>query len=158
MIRIFALMLFLTLIGATAGAASLPGPEGLWLTGEQRAVIDIKHCGSTLCGNIVWIVPGGMQTDAKNPDESLQSRPMCGLEVLSGFRQQDATHWNDGMIYKADDGDTYHATLQMLPTGKLLVRGYIGMPLFGKSQTWTRVEAKDYPRCKVRSHSGRLAD
>ena len=53
-----------------------------------------------------------------------------------------------GTIYKADDGDTYHATLQMLPSGKLLVRGYVGMPLFGSSQTWARVDEKNYPACK----------
>ena len=54
----------------------------------------------------------------------------------------------DGNIYKADEGDLYNATLQLLPKGTMLVRGYVGMPLFGKSQIWRPVSASDYPKCK----------
>ncbi len=153
MIKLFILTVLLTVTGiGTAFAAS--GPEGLWLTENKRSVIEIGPCsgkegGDDLCGRIFWIIKGGMQTDYKNPDEPLRSKPMCGLPILLHFHQQDATHWTDGEIYKADDGDTYHATMQMLPTGKLLVRGYIGMPLFGQSQTWERVSEKDYPHCKA---------
>lgn len=149
MFRFFA---FLTLLLTTTGAYAQDSaaPFGLWLTENQRSVIAVEPCAkdaATVCGKIHWIIEGGMQIDSKNPDESRRTQPMCGLNILGGLRQSDAMNWIDGEIYKADEGDIYNATLQMLPSGKMLVRGYVGMPLFGKSQTWIRVNAADYPQC-----------
>ncbi|MCM2343671.1 MAG: DUF2147 domain-containing protein [Alphaproteobacteria bacterium] len=121
---------------------------GLWLTENQRSVIALENCTEGLCGHVHWIIEGGMQFDQHNEDPEKTHRPLCGLKILWGFKQQDAINWIDGKIYKADEGDLYNATLQLLPKGNMLVRGYIGMPLFGKSQIWTPVKAADYPRCK----------
>ena len=134
---------------AQNAASPASSPEGLWLTENERSVISVKECAEGLCGTIHWIIDGGMKFDSENEDETLQGRPMCGLKILWGFHQQDAMIWIDGNIYKADEGDLYNASMQMLPKGNLLVRGYVGMTLFGKSQTWTPVSAKDYPKCKA---------
>lgn len=141
------IVLTLGLLAAPAFAAH-HSPEGLWLTENARSVIAVKPCAEGLCGTIHWIIDGGMQFDEKNQDPALQGTPMCGLKILWGFKQQDSMNWIDGKIYKADEGDMYNATLQLLPKGKMLVRGYVGMPLFGKSQTWAPVSAADYPPCK----------
>lgn len=141
--------IFALLLASHAIAETNLSPNGLWLTENQRSVIRVEPCPDNkaeICGHIHWIIRDGMQFDSKNPDDSKRNTPMCGLQLMHGFRQQDAMNWIDGKIYKADEGDTYSATLQMLPNGKMLVRGYIGMPLFGKSQTWTPISAKDYPK------------
>jgi len=151
-VLISACFLALTLLAAPAMADNHATPEGLWLTENQRSVISVKKCPEGYCGTIHWIIDGGMQFDEKNEDPAKQNQPMCGLKILWGFTQQDATNWIDGNIYKADDGDLYSATLQMLPKGTMLVRGYVGMPLFGKSQIWTPVSGADYPKCKPAKH------
>ena len=135
----------------SAQAQSAATPVGLWLTENGRSVIAVEPCRdpSLLCGHIHWIIEGGMQHDSKNPDQALRNTPMCGLQIMSGFRQHDARNWGDGRIYKADEGDTYNANMQLLPNGKMIVRGYVGMPLFGKSQTWTRVSGVDFPQCRA---------
>jgi uncharacterized protein (DUF2147 family) len=145
--------LFAALLSAPAYSAEKDSfdPAGLWLTKNGRAAIKVERCDGNpdiLCGHVHWLIKDALRFDSKNPDPGKRAVPMCGLPVMWGFHRQDALHWIDGRIYKADDGDTYHATLQMLPDGKMLVRGYIGMPLFGKSQKLTRVSAKEYPRCK----------
>lgn len=149
------LLTFLTLCLFAAGSFSLSAqaqnqasPEGLWLTENERAVISVVQCPEGLCGAVYWVIEGGMRFDDKNEDPAMRDRPMCGLKILWGFKQQDAMNWIDGHIYKADEGNMYNASLQMLPKGKMLVRGFVGMPLFGKSQTWTPVSAKDYPKCR----------
>jgi uncharacterized protein (DUF2147 family) len=144
----FACCVALLIISAPAVMADNHSPEGLWLTENERSVISIKRCPEGYCGFIHWITEGGMQFDEKNDDPALHNRPLCGMKILWGFKQQNATNWIDGNIYKADDGDLYNATLQTLPKGTLLVRGYVGMPLFGKSQVWTPVSGADYPPCK----------
>jgi len=155
MMRIFSLLLLtmLTILSPLAAGAEdqRPTPLGLWLTENERSVVEVHPCSANttkLCGRIHWIIEGGMQFDEKNPDVTARKNPMCGLQIMSNFHQHDTMNWIDGRIYKADEGDTYNATMQMLPTGKMIVRGYIGMPLFGKSQTWTRVTGGQHKKCR----------
>jgi uncharacterized protein (DUF2147 family) len=140
----------LILLGASVVRAADSGNAvtGLWLTENHRSIIKIEACGDKLCGHVFWIIKDGMQTDSKNPDEKLRGRAMCGLKIMWGFEPDDDGDWSGGRIYKADDGDTYHAELEMMSPNKLKVRGYVGIPLFGVSQTWSRVKAADYPACK----------
>ena len=58
------------------------GVEGHWLTQNERSVIHVEECEEGICGKVHWIIKDGMQTDSKNPDENLRSRPMCGLKIL----------------------------------------------------------------------------
>lgn len=140
-----------TTLSSAAFAQNTPDAEGYWLTENKRAVIKTEKCdGNHLCGQIYWIIEGGMQTDSNNPDEALRNRPMCGLTILNGFTQNrnNAKVWEGGHIYKADDGDTYNATVTIKDEQHLWLRGYVGLPIFGKSQTWTRVDPADYKACK----------
>jgi len=142
------LLALLVLVMPFSARAETVDATGLWLTENERSVIEVSQCGVSLCGNIYWIIEGGMEFDSKNPDEAKRGTPMCGLPILWGMTPTGPETWAGGKIYKADEGDIYNATMQMLPTGKLLVRGYVGMPLLGKSQVWERVKAEDYARCK----------
>ena len=123
--------------------------EGLWLTQNERSVINVYECDQGLCGDIYWIIEGGMQYDAKNPDASKHKDPMCGLRILYGFQKDEVGEWEGGKIYKADEGDTYNANVEINKNGTLKVRGYVGVPMFGKSQTWTKVSADDYAQCNA---------
>ena len=141
------LVVFLSATPAWAESAA-----GYWLAENERSVIYIHPCENDkdeLCGDIHWIIEGGMQYDSENPEPDLRDRPLCGLTVLRGFEQQSEHKWVDGKIYKADEGKTYNGVLQVLPTGKMLVRGYVGLPLIGKSQKWTRVEPDTYKQCEA---------
>ncbi len=145
------LALLITIFSASyAMAQGTPDPTGLWLTENKRSVIEIKKCPQGICGNIHWIIQGGMQTDSKNPNEAKRNKPMCGLPILWGFTQnsKNAKVWESGKIYKADEGDVYNATVSVIDANKLYLRGYVGIPLLGKTQYWTRVNGKDYPACK----------
>lgn len=125
-------------------------PFGLWLTENERSAIMVKPCELGVCGHIAWIIDGGMQYDTKNPTERLKGQPMCGLEIMQSFKQnpKNTKEWVDGKIYKADEGDIYNANFKMTNDNEMVVRGYVGIPLLGKSQTWKRVNVKDYPTCK----------
>jgi uncharacterized protein (DUF2147 family) len=144
------LIVTLMCISADKAAAQAPSPEGLWLTENKRSAIKIEKCDSGLCGKVAWIIEDGMQYDTANPDESLRGRPMCGLQIMSGLQQNeyDPAEWEDGEIYKADDGDIYSAELEVLNENEIEVTGYVGFSFIGKTQTWTRVNAKDYPPCR----------
>ena len=48
--------------------------------------------------------------------------------------------WAGGMIYDPNSGNTYKGTMRLVDRNTLKLRGYIGISLFGRSDTWTRVD------------------
>lgn len=144
------LIALLMLIPFSAQAAETYNPEGLWLTQNERSAIRVEvDKDGTLVGYIAWIIEGGLQFDEKNPDARLRSRPMCGLEIMKGLQKQtdNPNEWEDGQIYKADEGDVYNVDAEVLSKDDMKVRGYLGLSLFGKTQNWKRVSPADYPKC-----------
>ena len=75
--------------------------------------------------------------DAKNKDESLRTRRLAGIQMLSGFTRGSG-EWTGGTIYNADDGGTYKATVTPTDAEHIKVKGCIVWPLC-KTQTWTRI-------------------
>jgi uncharacterized protein (DUF2147 family) len=60
------------------------------------------------------------------------------MEILRGMRANGSA-WSGGEILDPETGKTYRAKMKLSDGGdKLIVRGYIGISLFGRSQTWIR--------------------
>lgn len=105
---------------------------GLWWTTDKKSMIKIYHCGDELCGKVAYV---------PNPDP--QGEKIEGNKLLSDFKQKKENVWKKGQIYDPRKGKSYKAKLT-LEGDKLKVRGFVGVSLFGKTKTWTRV--KDDPR------------
>lgn len=132
---------------------------GVWATDpdneDGQAHIEIYKAGETYAGKIIWLEEpvyppdddGGMagkeKVDRENPDESLRSRPVLGLELMSGFEYAGDGKWKKGVIYAPDEGKTYKCKLTLADDGSLNVRGFIGVSLLGRTEQWTRVSAED---------------
>ncbi len=138
---------FLLIMLSALPAMAADGVEGYWLTENKRAVIEIEECDASVCGHIYWIIEGGMQFDEHNDNPELRKTPLCGMKILKDFEKTDAGEWENGTIYKADDGDIYKANMELQDDGTLRVRGYVGIPLLGKTQIWSRVSDDDYETC-----------
>jgi uncharacterized protein (DUF2147 family) len=144
------LLIFAIALGPLATwARAAPAPAaatGWWLDQSGRAGILVAPCGSRLCGHIAWLqqpldAKNGAKTDLHNPDQTLRRRPLCGLPILGGFVPDDSSGWTDGWIYDPQLGKTYKSVMHIRPDGTLSLRGYIGIPLFGRSTIWTRPAA-----------------
>lgn len=135
-----------------AGGALADSVEGRWLTEEKTGVVEIYRCDSdTLCGRLLWlrIRPKDDNHDAldlRNPAPELRARPLCGLVMMGGFRHASLNEWNDGWLYDPENGHTYSGEMTLRPDGTLRLRGYIGISLFGRSETWTPW-TEVLPRC-----------
>lgn len=118
-------------------------PQGWWLDATGKAGVYISACGVNLCGRIEWLrapldKAGRAKTDIHNPSPALRSRPLCGLTILGGFVPDATGGWRGGWIYDPSTGNTYRSILHVAADGTLRVRGYVGVPLLGRSEIMTR--------------------
>ena len=122
---------------------------GQCVTQEGRARIEIAEVQGTYGGRIVWLKEplyppddpeaGTPRRDRRNPDPSKRNRPVLGLRLLGGLRYAGDGKWNGGVIYNVETGKTYRCKATIKDRHTLKLRGYLLLPLFGKSQTWTRM-------------------
>jgi uncharacterized protein (DUF2147 family) len=110
---------------------------GDWKT-PANSIVRVEQCGAAVCLRVVRLSPAApSSTDQQNPDAALHSRRLCGLVVGTGFHPDDAAHLSDGRLYDPKSGHTYRGTITA-DGDTLHLRGYIGIPLFGRSETWQR--------------------
>jgi uncharacterized protein (DUF2147 family) len=115
--------------------------EGRWLTQEKDGWIRVALVGDSLEGSIAGAPPGSpseREFDDRNPDPALRSRKLDGLTIMTGFEYDGDGRWKDGTVYDPNSGKTYKCTLTLVDPNTVKIRGYIGVSLFGRSETWTR--------------------
>jgi uncharacterized protein (DUF2147 family) len=137
----------LTLANAHAQNTGGDAVLGVWKNGEGTGLIQITKRGDKYYGKIVWLkIPndpnGKPRVDEKNPDETLRSRPLKGMENMRDFIYNGKDKWEDGRIYDPKNGHDYACTMTLTNPNTLEVRGYVGISVFGRTDTWTRQVSK----------------
>lgn len=144
-VRAFVSIVVLCTMPFAAGAERPADPaHGYWLTENRKAIVRLAPCGRDTCGQMVWVEnavddTGQPKRDVKNADTAKRQRTICGLELVGGLSKADEGAWQDGWLYNPRDGATYSARIRTVSQSELEVRGYLGAPVLGKSQIWTRV-------------------
>ncbi len=128
-----------------------PAPEspmlGNWST-PDGSIVKVYPCESNhLCIRIMTIALKDVpRVDAENPDSALKTRKLCNLQIGTGFTADGEHKAQDGKIYDPKSGHTYSA-MMMEGDNMLKLRGYIGISLLGRTETWHRAPV-DVPECK----------
>ena len=146
--RRIAAALGLVLVASIAHAQATPA--GLWKTVDddgkkETSLIRITESGGVLTGRIERLLDPASKADAvcdKCTDDR-KDKPIVGMMLIRGVKQSesDKTRWDGGEILDPDNGETYKVRLTPGEAGKTLkVRGYIGAPIIGRTQTWIRAE------------------
>lgn len=125
-------------------------PVGLWNTisdvdGKPTGVVEIRQTRGELVGIVRAILVPADHDDSicGKCSGELKNRPIIGLEILRHMRPH-GDEWSGGEILDPESGKTYKAKIRLTDDGKtLIVRGYIGFSLFGRSQRWVRRTAHD---------------
>lgn len=131
--------------------ADTPSVLGYWrtiddVTGKPKAVINItEEADHTLHGQILKIFPrpGYDQNEVCEACHGTQhNQRIVGMVVMNDLKPdpKNQTRYIKGNILDPTNGKTYHCNITLTGNGQQLdVRGYLGIPLFGRSQTWVRV-------------------
>ena len=127
--------------------AAAATPAGLWRTiddntGKPRSLVRINENNGEFSAVIEKGLLASDTPDAvcdKCKDERKGQR-IVGMTIVKGIKLVDG-HYEGGEILDPENGKVYRCLMKLDSTGKQLeVRGYIGISLIGRSQTWTRVE------------------
>ena len=115
---------------------------GTWLTASGKAKVQIYKDGDFYNGKIVWLKEpvhedGKFKVDKNNSDKTKRDVPLLGLKLLKNFKFKDG-EWSEGFIYDPENGKTYSCFIKYRD-GKLDLRGYLGISLIGRTQTWFKV-------------------
>ena len=140
------LAIFLSALAAQAQMT----PLGLWRsiddeTSQPKAEIRITQAAA---GGLSGVVEKSLQNNPNTDPicnlctDDRKGKPKLGMEIIRGGQQGDGKAvWEGGKILDPENGKNYSLRLTPIEGGKKLeVRGYIGTPLLGRSQTWIRIQ------------------
>ncbi len=137
-----------TLAAAAPARADDTTPVGKWKTiddktGKPKSIVAIWEEGGKLYGKVDQLLdpkPDDPNPVCKKCDGELKDKPILGMRILWDLSKSGDT-WSGGRIMDPDNGKTYRCNVTLSDGGKkLLVRGFIGMALLGRTQTWLREE------------------
>lgn len=142
---------FLLIIGALTTSFSTVDSSvgkddivGKWYITDKSAIVQVYARGGKYYSKSFWSSEpngpdGKPKRDIKNPDKNLRNRPVSEVEFLYDFKFDGSGKWY-GEIYNVEDGRTYSGQIYLKGKNTLVLRGYIGSPILGRSVTWTRYE------------------
>lgn len=132
------------------GPVDLSSPVGLWTpldwsTGKPMGLIRIYEQAGELFGRIVPTGPGDDVKRCTRCTDERKNQPYNGLVLMRHLRLRDGEYVG-GDILDPGTGSVYGCKLRLIDGGhRLIMRGYLGISLLGRSQTWQRVESLPHP-------------
>lgn len=143
--------LALTALHAAAQPAAAADPRGRWITANGNLEVEIAPCGAALCGTVTQVLANRSMSREGAAMEAADARPALGMTILRDFAPVDSgdaarppKEWS-GEIYNRENGKTYRCIMMVStaekPAGELVLHAYVGIPLFGKTQRWSRTAA-----------------
>lgn len=116
-------------------------PVGRWTTiddktGEKKADIELYLIHGKLYGKIIhrYVKPGDPELCMSCPG-AFKDKPIQGLRFIWGLKDKGNGVWSEGQLIDPKTGKIYHLKMSV-KDDKLHVRGYIGVPLLGRTQVW----------------------
>ncbi|MDN5203194.1 DUF2147 domain-containing protein [Fulvivirgaceae bacterium BMA10] len=136
------LLILITLAISCISANAQNNIFGKWktvddVTGEVKSVVEIYKESGKAYGKIIDITDPEEKDsvcDKCDEDDPRKGKKIMGMIIITGL-EQDGKKWDDGKILDPENGKVYSCKI-WVEDGKLYVRGYIGISLVGRSQTW----------------------
>ncbi len=138
--------MFAAALTASTLALAQATPTGTWhtiddATGKPRGVIEIAEKDGVYSGKLLKsLVPSeGPPKVCDKCTDSRKDQPILGMTLLTGLRKTGDNEWTGGEILDPETGKLYKCKMSLADDGKKLnVRGFIGISLIGRTQTWVR--------------------
>jgi len=139
-VSIAAVVFFFSLGGLFAQSS----PVGLWQTiddetGQPKSHVEIYQKNGKFYGKVVKLLPAATTDKCNKCPGDKKDAPLVGLDVVWDL-QPYKDYWSYGKIVDPKDGSVYKCSIWLDGADKLKVRGYMGVSLIGRNQTWHKVQ------------------
>ena len=139
---------FASVASAQSAPSPAPSPAGLWKniddeTKKPKALVRIVESGGTYTGRIEKILTDKPDAVCDLCTDARKGQRVQGMTIIEGMRASKVEDelFEGGSILDPNNGKVYRSQMRLRESGRSLeVRGYVGVPLFGRSQTWIREE------------------
>jgi uncharacterized protein (DUF2147 family) len=108
-------------------------------TGMENGIVEIYEKAGKVYGRIIEILEKEKKHfKCEMCEGEDKNKPVLGLVIIKGLKKK-GDFFEGGKITDPKNGKSYHCKMNLEGKDKLIVRGYIGISLFGRSQTWFRI-------------------
>ncbi|MEN4759204.1 DUF2147 domain-containing protein [Chryseobacterium sp. C39-AII1] len=133
--------LLLTFMLSLFGVMSFAQIEGKWKTiddetKQAKSIVEIYKKGDQYFGKISQLLIKPSNPNCTECKDDRKGKPILGMEIIRGLKK-DGDEFTGGTITDPKSGKTYKCTITR-NGDKLNVRGYVGISLMGRSQTWEK--------------------
>lgn len=117
---------------------------GKWKTvddenGMENGIVEIYEKAGKVYGRIIEILEKEKKYfKCEMCEGEDKNKPILGLVIIKGLKKK-GDFYEGGKVTDPKNGKSYHCKMSLEGKDKLIVRGYIGISLFGRSQTWFRI-------------------
>jgi uncharacterized protein (DUF2147 family) len=110
------------------------------LSGKEKGIVEVYEKSGLIYARILDI----FETEYKNKKCSLcagqdKDKPLLGLIFIRGLKK-DGDEYNGGKVLDPKIGKYYKCYIKLEDPDKLKIRGYVGIPMLGRTQYWYRVK------------------
>jgi uncharacterized protein (DUF2147 family) len=132
---------------SSLSALAQMSPVGLWQTisdtdGKVTSEVRIVDAAGVLSGAVERALVQSGEPNCDQCTDDRKGKPKVGMQIIRDAKKVDGKDvWEGGNILDPNNGKIYKLRLTPVEGGKKLeVRGYIGTPMLGRTQTWVRVQ------------------
>lgn len=121
-------------------------PKGKWLTfdedtGKPKSVIALSIKNGELIGKVTELFDEDTDSICTECTGKRKNKKIIGMKIIWGLTEEKEGEWTGGKALDPENGKEYSCKIQVTEKGqKLKVRGYMGISLLGRTQTWKRVQ------------------
>jgi len=136
--------LWVVLLAGISSVSFAQGIVGKWQTIDDetkkpKGVVEIIESGGVFQGRVIQLYDGALN-QCTGCTGAQKNGPVVGLTVVSGLKASKDGQYEDGKVFDPKSGKTYSAKAKVINNGQALeLRGFVGVSLLGRTQTWKRL-------------------
>ncbi|MBP6115276.1 MAG: DUF2147 domain-containing protein [Neisseriaceae bacterium] len=136
--------LWLVLLAGMSSVGFAQGIVGKWQTIDDetkkpKGVVEIVASGGAFQGRVTQLYEGSLN-QCTGCTGAQKDGPIIGMTVVSGLKETKDGQYEGGKVFDPKSGKTYSAKAKLINNGQSLeLRGFVGVSLLGRTQTWKRL-------------------
>lgn len=108
-------------------------------TGDAKSIVEISEKGGKYQGKVVEILnPAKKKSKCEKCPGEDKGKPIEGLTIIKNLTKK-GEEYTGGTIIDPQSGKEYKCSIKNNGGDRLEVRGYVGISLIGRTQTWTKM-------------------